>query len=384
MNLKILHALLFVLNPEGSWGLPALLWGPPGRGKTAFIKDAARRYNMVHERLSPAERGEGQFGVVPVPGADGFLHYPPPHWAQKFEGRAGVIFLDEINTAMPAIQAPLLGLVQLRTLGSYTFGAHTRIIAAANETQDAASGWDLAPALANRFGHFEFEGFGPTDWVAGFLGGFGDTEATVIDAEAEERRVVNAWPNEIAQARGLIAGFIKARPELLHKQPTNAAKASSRAWPSNRSVDYAAHALAASRIHNLSDTDTDTLLAGFVGQGWVGEFMTYRANVDLPDIAEVLDGKITFKHDSRRLDRSMAVLSAGAALVVPAKAEKRNDRAKVLWQLMIHVSEDAADLIVPAGRALRNANPPLIGKAAGASDALSKLLPVFRAMGITS
>jgi hypothetical protein len=383
MNLKILHALLFTLNPEGGWGLPGLLWGPPGRGKTAFIKDAARRYNMVHERLSPAERGEGQFGVVPVPQQDGYLHYPAPDWSKKFADRAGIIFLDEINTAMPAIQAPLLGLVQLRTLGSHTFGPHTRILAAANETQDAAGGWDLAPALANRFGHFEFEGFSGADWVAGFLGGFGDTEAPVIDAEAEETRVKNAWPNEIAQSRGLIAGFIKARPELLHRQPTNAAKASSRAWPSNRSVDYAAHALTAARIHNLSDTDTDTLLAGFVGQGWVGEFMTYRANVDLPDMAEVLDGKIRFTHDPRRLDRSMAVLSAGAALVVPAKAENRNERAKVLWQLMAHVAEDAADLIVPAGRALRNANPPLIGKAAGATDALAKLLPVFKAMGIT-
>ena len=145
MNSKIFHAAVFCPNPEGTLGLPFLLWGPPGSGKTSFVKAVERNYNMAYERLSPAERGEGQFGVCPVPMPDGTLHYPPPDWSKKFDGRAGLIFLDEINLAMPAIQAPLLGLVQLRTLGSHTFGPRTRIIAAANEVQDAAGGLGPRP-----------------------------------------------------------------------------------------------------------------------------------------------------------------------------------------------------------------------------------------------
>ncbi len=97
MNSKILHAALFCLAPEGFWGLPLIIWGDPGTGKTSFLKDSAKRTSMAYERLSPAERGEGQFGVVPVPHTDGFLHYPAPAWAQRFDN-GGVLFLDEINT----------------------------------------------------------------------------------------------------------------------------------------------------------------------------------------------------------------------------------------------------------------------------------------------
>lgn len=381
MNSKILHAALFCPNPEGTLGLPILLWGPPGSGKTTAINGAAKRYSMAYERLSPAERGEGQFGVCPVPMPDGTLHYPPPSWSKKFE-QGGIIFVDEINLAMPAIQAPLLGLVQLRTIGSHTFGPRTRILAAANEVADAAGGWDLAPALANRFGHFDWEGMSPADWTVGLIGGFENSEAQTVDAETEERRVAAAWPLAIAQARGLVAGFIKARPELLRKQPQKASKQASRAFPTPRSVEYAVHALASSRVHNLSEIDTDTFLAGFVGQGWVGEFATYRAHVDLPDVEQLLDGKIPWKHDERRLDRTMAVLSSCAALVVPKDAAKRDDRAKALWTIIGEISKDAADVVMPAARAMRNANPPLIGTKAGSTKTLASLLPMFQAAGV--
>ena len=383
MNHKILHAALFTLSPEGFWGLPTLLWGPPGIGKTSFVK-TAKRYNMEYERLSPAERGEGQFGVCPVPAADMVLDYPAPRWAKRFDGRAGLVFLDEINTAAPMLQAPLLGMVQLRTLGTHVFGPRTRIIAAANETADAAGGWDLAPSLANRFGHFDFEGLSISDWTVALLGGFDNIDGVLVDAETEEKRVMAAWPLAIAQARGLVAGFIKARPELLYKKPVKASNASSRAWPSNRSVEYAVHALASSRVHNLSEIDTDTFLAGFVGQGWVGEFATYRAHIDLPDVEQLLDGKITWKHDERRLDRTMAVLSSCAALVVPKDAAKRDDRAKALWAIIGEISKDAADVVMPAARAMRNASPPLIGTKMGSVKTLAGLLPMFQAAGVIS
>lgn len=382
MNNKILHALLFTPSPEGWWGLPGLLWGPPGVGKTAFLKATAQRTNMAYERLSPAERGEGQFGVVPIPGADGFLHYPPPDWSQRFADRAGLIFIDEINTAVPALQAPLLGFVQLRTLGSYTFGPRTRVLAAANETADAAGGWDLAPALANRFGHFEFEGFDTSDWITGLLSGFAPEETTVTDAGAEEARVMSAWPKALAEARGIVAAFIKARPTLLYAKPKNASKQTSRAWPSNRSVEYATHAFAGARVHGLSEIDTDALMSGFVGQGWVGEFHSYREHLDLPDVEDVLDGKITFKHDQRRLDRTLAFLSGAAAFVVPAKVDRRNERVNVLWRLLGEVVKESADLVVPAAQTLVRARLMLAGGSKASDKTLAEVLPILRACGL--
>lgn len=357
MNNRILHALLFTPSPEGFWGLPAIGWGLPGVGKTKNIWAAAVRANLPFERLSPAERGEGQFGVVPVPGADGFLNYPAPEWVKKFQtAGGGVIFLDEANTAPPALQAPLLGLVQLRTLGAYVFPKRTRILAAANETADAAGGWDMAPALSNRFGHFDFEGLSPTDWVVGLIGGFANMDdAPAVDAETEEARVMKEWPVAIAMARGTVAGFIQRRPDMLHLQPNRASNTASRAWPSRRSVEYATYALASARVHGLSEIDTDTFVAAFVGQAWMQEFATYRVNLDLPDPAELLDGRVTFAHSSRRLDRTMAVLSSIVSLVAPEKADKREARGNVAWTIVGSVSKDAADVAIPAATALRRA-----------------------------
>ena len=123
-------------------------------------------------------------------------------------------------------------------------------------------------------------------------------------------------------------------------------------------------------------------MAGFVGQGWVGEFATYRAHVDLPNVEDLLDGRITWKHDERRLDRTMAVLSSCAALVVPKDAVKRDDRAKALWKLIGVVAKDAADVVMPAARALRHAQPTLIGPKVASADTLTQLFPMFQASGI--
>lgn len=144
MNQKILHALFFCPNPEGWWGLAALLHGEPGTGKTSNIRAVSKSSGLYSYRISPGERGEGQFGCVPVPAADGLLDYPAPRWAGLLE-HGGILFVDEINTAPPALQAALLGLVQLRTLGSFIFNRRVRVIGAANSTADAAGGWDLPP-----------------------------------------------------------------------------------------------------------------------------------------------------------------------------------------------------------------------------------------------
>jgi ATPase family associated with various cellular activities (AAA) len=390
MNQRILHALFFCPTPEGFWGLPAILHGEPGTGKTSNVKAVSKTTGLPYYRISPAERGEGQFGVVPVPNAHGTLDYPAPAWAHDLEN-GGILFIDEINTAPPMIQAPLLGLVQLGVLGTHTFNSRVRRIGAANETMDAAGGWDLAPALANRFGHYEFDGLDSSSWVEGLLGGFGSggeaSASAPPDPRVEEARVMAAWPGADAMARGLVGGFIHRRPELLHKRPEKASAKASRAWPSRRSVEYTAVALASANVHGLNEIDTDELLSGFVGQAWVSEFRAWQNNLDLPDPAEVLDGKVAFKHDERRLDRSLALLSACAALVVPDKAANRAVRAGACWRLVNDISTTTSDIAIPAARALvaNKILSAVVGDAAWKTTgrpALARLEPILAQAGL--
>lgn len=388
MNSKILHAGLFCPSPEGHWGLPMLIWGAPGIGKTSFVAGAAARTSLTYKRVSPAEQGEGGFGVVPCP-IDGYLEFPPAAWSKPFAtSGGGLIFVDEISTAAPALQAPLLGLVQLRMLGDYHFPARTRIVGAANEVRDAANGWDLAPALANRFGHFDYDGLDANSWTVALMGGFvnmDDSEGPRVNAADEEGRVMAAWPGHIAYANGLIAGFIKRRPELLHKQPKHGDDRASKAWPSRRSVHYAAVALASARVHGLNEIDTDTIMAGFVGLAFVQEFATWRTMVDLPDPADVLDGKVKWTHDARRLDRTLAVLGACAGLVAPEKAEKKKERGNKCWELIASVltgPNSAADCAIPAARVLRDAKMTSKEYPVFASEIGHRLLPIMTQAGL--
>ena len=79
----------------------------------------------------------------------------PPDWAVRLvrAGR-GLLFLDELSTAPPAVQAALLRVVLERRVGALQLPAGAvRIVAAANPRVGAADGWELSPPLANRFVH---------------------------------------------------------------------------------------------------------------------------------------------------------------------------------------------------------------------------------------
>lgn len=374
----ILKAAFFCPIGNGRWGIPLLIHGDSGVGKTAVAEAVSNMTDLYYYRMAPSERGEGQFGVVPVPGTDGYLHYPPPDWSKAVDAAGSVIFLDEIDSVPLAMQAPLLGMVQLRIIGSHQFGVRTRVIAAANGVNGT---WNLRSDLANRFCHLDYEGLDPDPWCDALLSGFqADQNVERVNSAALEARVLEAWPAAIAQARGMVSGFIRRRPDLLHKKPVKGS--ADRAWPSRRTCHDVTRALASAAIHHLTPTDTDTLIAGLVGIGWVSEYRAWSSMADLPAPADVLDGKVKFRHSAANLDRSMAVLGACTALVVPVDAKHRVERASVLWTLIEEVSRDAADITVPAARTLLKAAITKALLSAQAQKALNLLGPVLVRAGI--
>jgi MoxR-like ATPase len=388
MKTNIVKAALFTPLSRGRWGLPVLLWGDPGVAKSAILEGMCARWGLPCEVLSPGERGEGAFGVVPVPegkGATMTLRNPRPDWCAQFDATGrGVVFVDEMTTAPPALQPPLLGLLLARRIGGYQLPAGVRVLGAANPPETAAAGYDLAAPVANRVGHVTWPAPSVEDHIEYMLSGeAGDSSeaAPAGSAADEEARVLAAWPDSWARARGLEASFLRRFPDLKNKMPRGDGGDVNRAWPSDRSWEAATRAYASAAVHGLTPTEQEEFVGAFVGDGPAGQLFNYAQELDLPDPADVLDGKVRFKHSGKRIDRTAAVLTSCAALVTPKAAKDRDTRSIAMWELCNTIAEQKADLdiLVPVCKVLVTAGLIRVGKGV---DTMSAIADVVAAAGV--
>lgn len=411
MQKHIIKAALFTPISHGRWGLPLLLWAGPGVAKTSVFEDVAAQFSLPCETLSPSERGEGAFGVVPVPdrGKDGkedmLLTYPAPEWTKRFlKAGRGVIFVDEITSSPPALMPPLMGLFLARRIGGCVLPKGVRCMAAANPPELAASGYDLPMPLANRMGHIDWEGPSVEEhaqfMLRGASGNAGmnrlvremDEDAGIdtaedeeidlaFDAQAEEDRVMKAWPEAWARAVGLETSYLQSKTDEKNGQPKVGDPKGGRAWPSDRTWEMATRAYAAALVHRLSAAETEEFVQSFIGHGAASLWFAFMHAQDLPNSAQLLDGKITFKHDSTRLDRTVAVLQSCTALVAPKAAVKRAERSAALWEIIAQLTTDEShlDLLVPTAQALIELDLHSMKQCA---KVLAKLNPILKAAKI--
>jgi hypothetical protein len=235
----------------------------------------------------------------------------PPGWAKNLEEGA-IVFFDEISTTAPATQAPLLRTIHERTVGdNFKFPPHTSIVAAANPPDQAAGGWELAPPLANRFYHVDWN-FIPERWVDGFISGFPPPNIPILPEN---------WQDNLADARGKIAAFIKKRPSLAIEVPREEAKAS-RAWPSPRSWEMASILMAAGNSVNADEDLMSILISGCVGDGASLEFLSWLKELDLPDPEEILSNPTSLVLPKRG-DRAFAVLASIISAVASRYTDER-------------------------------------------------------------
>lgn len=362
-----------------------MFWGSPGVGKSDIVESIGREWGMHVEVLSPGERGEGAFGVVPVPMTknDGkmLLTYPMPDYTEIFEddGR-GIIFLDELPHAPVAIRAAMYGLIQARRLGSSYLGGGVRVLAAGNPVEDGG-GHDLTKPAANRMAHVQWDAPDATQWTQWLVGNnFSSMSLSISDVKdplSEETRVLSGWDTSHAATVGLIAGFIRKHPEALHVEPANDDPKASRAWASRRTWELATRAITGAKVHDLSGAEEQQLIASFVGDGAATALFKYRQDADLPDPIEVLDGNYAWEPDSARLDRTMAVLSACASVVLSPVCQNKDNRIEAMWGLLGKLTEDMRDIALVAA-------DPLIQKdvgtnTKGAIKVLAKLHSIVQA-----
>lgn len=225
--------------------LSVMLWGPPGVGKSSIVRQVAEQHGLSCIDLRLSQLAPTDLRGLPAPQGDRARWLPPEFLPAD---GAGVLFLDEINLAPPALQGVAQQLILDRRVGSYALPDSWYVWAAGNRKEDRAAVFDMPAPLANRFIHLE---------VAPSLEDF------------------RAYALRHAIDDALIA-FLAFRPELLH-----AFQAGQLAWPSPRSWDMA---------NQLRRAGLD--IAPAVGVGPAAEFDAFLALIrDTPDIDAILHGK---------------------------------------------------------------------------------------------
>jgi len=132
----------------------------------------------------------------------------------------------------------------------------------------------------------------------------------------------------------------------------------------------------------LTDAETEALVSAFIGEGAAGEFFAFKSKQDLPNPADILDGRVRFVHSSSRLDRTYAVLQACTALVTPKGAVRKQERAIALWSEVLEplvLAKADLDVLVPSVEALIAAGLQTLKQA---NKTLAGIQPMLRIAGI--
>jgi hypothetical protein len=262
--------------------LSVMIWGAPGIGKSAIVKDLAERkgYNFLDIRLSQM----GPEDLQGVPFLDDCKRTgwgTPTMYPSTEDTKPTLIFFDEITHAPPAVQKSAYQIILDRQIGQYKFPKNTVMVAAGNRIEDRSGATDLGLALKNRFIHINMD---PdlTDWA-------------------------EWWVKNDKDSR--ILSYLRAAPDKLHMMPTITGSTEN-AFPTPRSWDFASTIL---RVFADNPQMRYEALKGCVGTGPASELEAHL-RVELPDIETLLREPWTFKPPQ---DRSVlyAITSALTAYV---------------------------------------------------------------------
>lgn len=239
---------------------PVFLWGPPGIGKSDIVKQIGEDTNreVIDVRLALWEPTDIK-GIPYYNSDQGKMVWAPPSELPVDPESTAIIFLDELNSAPPAVQAAAYQLILNRKVGTYTLPAGVDLVAAGNRDGDRGVTYRMPAPLANRFVHLE---------------------AKVDFDDWQEWAVTNNIHPEVV---GYV-GF--AKQDLYDFDP----KSASKSFATPRSWSFVSELLAD------DDTDSDTLhnlVAGAVGDGLATKFMAHRKVAGrMPKAADILDGKV--------------------------------------------------------------------------------------------
>lgn len=284
-------------------GRTPFIWGDPGIGKSDIMRAVAAnlKLELVDARLSIYDPTDLKgFPVVKGTGKTQAMHFVPPAILPT-KGK-GILFLDELPAAPPAVQAAAYQLILDKKLGEYELPPGWTIVAAGNHARNGGVHYSLAPALANRFIHIEME-CSQEDW--------------------------DAWAarNDISD---ITRAFIRFRPALIHNME---ARKTGMAFPSPRSWAFADDIVK----QRLGVTEELELLKGTVGEGAAVEYLAFMKTArELPSASEIL-----LSPDTAPVPTSPAAKHA-VVVMLERRAEPKNFKQCMIYIQRLDVEYQTA------------------------------------------
>lgn len=371
MSASIYHSTAKALGIAIMSNTPVILWGRPGEGKTSVMEQIAAHYQFHMETVIASICEPSDFAGLPVVDhATGTVNYAPPLWARNLancpDGR-GLAFYDEVSTAPPANQAAMLRPILSNIVGNLDMGREVRSVAAANPADIAAGGWELAPPMANRFVHLQWEL--PADIIRdGFAMGFDPVPLLSPNAENVAKQVKTA--------KVLVGTFIASHSELRSVLPDNSEDAG-HAFPTPRSWEMAAKLYGYAMACGADSDVIGILMRGAVGTTAAGQFLTYAERLDLPDPEVIIadPSKLVVPRD--RGDKVYAIAGSVLGAFMGNQTDER-------WVNVGHIlgmlaAADYADLAYTYGRRWATAMPT--SGAMPTPETIEHLAPILSEIG---
>ena len=137
---------------------PVFLWGPPGIGKSDIVQQigADTDRDVIDVRLALWEPTDIK-GIPYFDSNAGTMTWAPPAELPTDPDSKAILFLDELNSAPPAVQAAAYQLILNRKVGTYVLPKGVDIVAAGNRDGDKGVTYRMPAPLANRFVHLEMK-----------------------------------------------------------------------------------------------------------------------------------------------------------------------------------------------------------------------------------
>jgi hypothetical protein len=244
---------------------PLFLWGPPGIGKSELVADITEELGgyMIDLRLGQMEPTD--IRGIPFYNKDvGKMDWAEPIDLPDEELASQypivVLFMDEMNSSAPSVQAAAYQLILNRRIGKYKLPENVVMVAAGNRESDKGVTYRMPTPLANRFIHQEMK---------------------VDFASWQDWAVTHNIHKDII-------GYLGSNKQDLYDFDP---KSSSRAFATPRSWSFV------SEILSDDDGDEETitnLISGTIGEGLAIKFNGHRKiSGRMPKPEDILSGKVS-------------------------------------------------------------------------------------------